>query len=495
MILRTTLRPARLLARCATRRHLSTRPTPTSKFSVLLDSPQASKDKVLLELAKHVTSARNAVTGTEDCTAIVASQDYAAWLQDESFMSCLLGLLSVSDEGNALSRKLDVLTAVSDGIGSPYGLDDPQKGFSFLSGSRDILPSLWDAESFTGSREPNQAAALTFLGNPIEGHSRPLEITLPLANTIFQNGRRSTLFASEWHRDGDGPMRLGKREFKQSQRIFTHNTSMHSTATIPLMPLAPPRKIVTGLGNIVRQVEIDGAPAPASKELEALIPQLFETRGAAGISPPSGPIGVWAWVIPPHVVEAEELSEVACFSGGSIANEADAALDMSTRADRMLAAGCRLHRILSGGGGWGAKQGLLSLDPETSYAQPEQNDIDAFVKAFEERNSAEPSSGLVSPGSYVLFCVEPYLTTEQKRSLKLPPILSLGVSPHAEDTQHSLSEGPGKIRILDGYMGIQSAAGLFVKALPEVDGRGTGKAASLTTRINVPRSFLVPGIV
>lgn len=312
---------------------------------VVLETLTPPQDKVLLELAKHVTSAPSAFTGIDDCTTIVASQEYAAWLQDEGFMSCLLGLLSVSDQASIGSRKLDVLMAVSDGISSAFGLDDSQKGISFMSGPKEILPSLWDPVSFTGSREPDQAASLSFLGNPIEGHSRPLEITLPLANTIFQNGRRSTLFASEWHRDGDGPMRLAKREFKQSQRIFSHNTSMHSTATIPLMPLAPPRKIVTGLGNIVRQVEIDGSPTPASQELEALIPQLFETRGAAGIPPPSGPISVWAWVIPPHVVEAEELGSVAVFSGGAIVNEADAALEMSVRADRMLAAGCRLHRI------------------------------------------------------------------------------------------------------------------------------------------------------
>lgn len=151
---------------------------------------------------------------------------------------------------------------------------------------------------------------------------------------------------------------------------------------------------------------------------------------------------------------------------------------------------------MSGGGGWGAKQGLLSLDPETSYALPEQDDIDAFVKAFEERNSAEPSSGLVSPGSSVMFCVEPYLSMEQKRSLKLPPILSLGVSPHAEDAQPSSGAGASDaLRILDGYMGVQSAAGLFVKALPEVCGKGTAASASLTTRINVPKAFIVPGIV
>lgn len=151
---------------------------------------------------------------------------------------------------------------------------------------------------------------------------------------------------------------------------------------------------------------------------------------------------------------------------------------------------------MSGGGGWGAKQGLLSLDPETSYAQPEQNDIDAFVKAFEERNSAKPSSGLVPPGSYVMFCVEPYLSIEQKRSLKLPPILSLGVSPHSEDTQPSSeAKATDSVRILDGYMGVQSAAGLFVKALPEVSDRTAAASASLSTRINVPRAFIIPGIV
>lgn len=151
---------------------------------------------------------------------------------------------------------------------------------------------------------------------------------------------------------------------------------------------------------------------------------------------------------------------------------------------------------VSGGGGWGAKQGLLSLDPDIMYAQSEQKDVGAFVKTFLERNSAEPSFGLVLPGSYVLFCVEPYLTAEQKTSLKLPPVLSLGVSPPAEDVQHDPTSVSDRIRFLDGYMGLQSADGLFVKELPEVDGRKPAKAGSpQSTRISVPRSFIVPGII
>jgi hypothetical protein len=45
----------------------------------------------------------------------------------------------------------------------------------------------------------------------------------------------------------------------------------------------------------------------------------------------------------------------------------DTSLGRSENHSSSFLAGARLHRVVSGGGGWGAKTGLLSLDPDLSY--------------------------------------------------------------------------------------------------------------------------------
>lgn len=154
--------------------------------------------------------------------------------------------------------------------------------------------------------------------------------------------------------------------------------------------------------------------------------------------------------------------------------------------------------IVSGGGGWGLKQGLLSLDPETSYAQPEQDDIDMFIKAFQERNSSNPSDGIVTPGSYVLFCIEPCFTKENMQSHKLSSTISLGVAP-TNDEGVALRDGIKEVEISEDHFGAASTAGLFLQTIPDEyrssATEGSEKASqSFTTKISVPRACLSIGL-
>lgn len=81
---------------------------------------------------------------------------------------------------------------------------------------------------------------------------------------------------------------------------------------------------------------------------------------------------------------------------------------------------------VSGGGGWGAKQGLLSLDPETQLSTSDQTDLDSFKTSFFEGPNSHgspantnrittitsmlnpnPTSGtLLPPGSLIQFFIE-----------------------------------------------------------------------------------------
>lgn len=103
------------------------------------------------------------------------------------------------------------------------------------------------------------------------------------------------------------------------------------------------------MGNILRQVakstdptSVD--PMPASSELEKELPRYIEENNILDQR-----VSVWALVEKPDLVIAENGS------------------DSQDRVAQSLRQGGKLHRVVSGGGGWGKKQGLLSLDPEVSF--------------------------------------------------------------------------------------------------------------------------------
>lgn len=155
---------------------------------------------------------------------------------------------------------------------------------------------------------------------------------------------------------------------------------------------------------------------------------------------------------------------------------------------------------MSGGGGWGLKQGLLSLDPETSYTQPEQEDIEMFIKAFQERGSSNPSEGLVTPGSYILFCIEPQLTTEDiwSQGKRKSSTMSLGVAP-TTDEGVALNEATKDVVIHENHFGVATTAGLFLRTIPEANGNSAAEGSkttsqAFTTKISVPRACLSLGV-
>lgn len=153
---------------------------------------------------------------------------------------------------------------------------------------------------------------------------------------------------------------------------------------------------------------------------------------------------------------------------------------------------------MSGGGGWGLKQGLLSLDPETSYIEPEEDSIEMFIKAFQERDSSDSSEGLVTPGSYVLFCIEPYGTERNTPGQKPTPTISLGVAP-TNDEGVALDNTKGDVEVHDGHFGASSTIGLFLRTMPETNGSCSAEGREkpppqYTTKISVPRAYLTMGL-
>ncbi|GAW12030.1 hypothetical protein ANO14919_013850 [Xylariales sp. No.14919] len=465
-------------------------------------SPTATQGQVLDELAKYASKAtteraHHEASGTNG-VAVLASKEFTNWLEDDNFMSAFLETLFKQMGTTQTNRPaLHVLSGITDGLSLRQLSNEPRSGFSVLCGPSDkILPGLWAKESFAGTSQ-DRASCVSFVANPLDGNTGALEVTLPLANTVFQNGRRSTLYASRWDTSNEGSVALRTRDPKITQRIAAKGESVdHTSCVISLLPVTPPRKIVAGLGNIVRQVEVDGSATPASKELEAIMPGIFEERAQRDPTPSPRPIGVWCWVIPPHVMEAKKFDNLNLFKSGSPQTEADILLSSREIFSELLSSGCRLHKILSGGGGWGLKQGLLSLDPETSFSLPDQDDeMEMFIRSFRERESGEPSSGLAAPGSFLLFCVEPHVTgTEGPGQHPIPTkAWSFGVAPNPDYMPRYLPHSD-PVEIISGHFGVSSTSGLFLRAIPEFVGissnGGEAKSeASFTSKIDVPGAY------
>lgn len=281
---------------------------------------------------------------------MLASRDLAAWLDDDAFVAALLQQTSpaLSTHNDASPREISVLAAVVDGLSPSKPFGEPRSGFSLLQGYTDsLLPSVWDM----GRRNDGASSqsSISMLFNPLPGGKRSLQVTLPLANTIFQNGRQSTLLASRWQKQASGSFTLSQLEERTSQVILPliSGSDAFTNASVPLLPISTPRKIIAGLGNIVRQVEIDGQPSPASKELEANVPKLLDARARADPDFVPGPIGVWALVLPEPVVESGILGSMPTVQDLNSEGEVESAKAFAELFPKLLASGCHLHKIRS----------------------------------------------------------------------------------------------------------------------------------------------------
>jgi len=288
-------------------------------------------------------------TRQSDAAVILASSNLTSWLEDDEFMSSLLrGFSSASSSEDSSSTDVDILAAVVDGLcpGKPGA--SPSSGLSILHGrSEAILPSLWEENVTSPRTSVDSPSSISVSLSPFLGDCRSVEVTIPLANTVFHNGRRSTLLASQWRKNESGEYRRIRSAAKLSQAIVPALKSIqtHSSVSVPLLPFTPPRKIVAGLGNIVRQTELDGKALPASRELEEKIPRLLEARCAASAQNTLGPISIWALIIPPHAISPDHAEDVIL--DGRPQNDPDDIIAdrVARRFARWLTSGCHIRRI------------------------------------------------------------------------------------------------------------------------------------------------------
>ncbi|KAF3387364.1 hypothetical protein F1880_000922 [Penicillium rolfsii] len=204
-----------------------------------------------------------------------------------------------------------------------------------------------------------------------------LAIGLRLANTVFVNGKDSTLFGMQWTRDAtSNAYTLNNTIDLTSCAIAcTPSTRVSPNLTLPLYPVGERRKVIASMGNILRQISKSSDPnlnesIPASADLEKDLPRYIKEHNIMDQR-----VSVWALVESQHI------------------KPADNNLPMQDYLVQSLRQGGKLHRVVSGGGGWGKKQGLLSLDPEVSFSGTTQRE--ALVGLDQLFNStAEAELGL-----------------------------------------------------------------------------------------------------
>lgn len=192
-------------------------------------------------------------------------------------------------------------------------------------------------------------------------------------------------------------------------------------SSLPLKPLTPSRQITEGMGNILRELDTPAGVQPgASRELEAAVDKYIESLPASQAVPER--VDVFARLTPCE--------------------------PSSTPAELLLYPGARIHRVLSGGGGWGSKAGLLSLDPQGD------RDISNFSNEFEKRfdGSDAEHGGIVKKGEWVQF----FVTQDAEPVLKG---LQFGAVGKVEAVDSALA---GEEKMVDGVFGGASEMGVDV---------------------------------
>lgn len=254
-------------------------------------------------------------------------------------------------------------------------------------------------------------------------------LRLPLSNTVFQTGTPSTMILSTWKTLG-----VDRELTPVSKTSISHHgirlierqdpSQLRPILNVPLIPLTMPRIVQGCMGNIIRGViGPEGKAMQASSELENVVPQFFRSRGQ-----PAQATVAWALVIPGGLKAVIAARTDELLSGLPTDNEGTASKREDTwerlwRSDpplwntlvsKAISEGARLHRVLSGGGGWGKKAGLLSLDPvPTNQVVEPSKDNDFLGMANDPEDFESTLTPVVRDGDSIQFFISPKSDVEQ----------------------------------------------------------------------------------
>lgn len=460
------------------------------------------------DILSSLPSIPSSIIDEQSVPVLFVTPHFAPWVDPagpflERWMNRLYGESHLSGPLNAIAAIVDKLPGArpipGDSAGTSPSSDAAEsEGLSLLlvrSENVQVKPS--PPRSIRGSEERESAFVFSVqTGTPSTvGHAahRPThEVGLRLTDTLFVNGNKNTLFGMRWARDSAlTGLVLGQSVNLSTCNITSTAKTVRNSFELPLHPVTQRRKVVVSMGNILSVVTgaTDDDTMPASAELEKELPRYIAENDFA-----EPLVSVWALVEKPEVGPPTET---------------DTPQD---RVARSLRGGGKLYRILSGGGGWGKKQGLLSLDPDISLSEASIQEGLVLLESVFDRNAPMQDSprsldkGIViddlnllsqaaSKGDYIQFFASGGSNPDRNICSELPsqPATDLsyrfGVASDAEDDGGTPADGMQQkdLTVLLNYFGALSSK-TITYLQPTVRANSNGEILESRTKLDVPGS-------
>jgi hypothetical protein len=415
------------------------------------------------------------------------------------------------------AQSLDAIVGIVDRLPDPTGSQIAHEGLTYA-----FLPN--PKKAF----RPSQSLLQTTAQKPgsinfnLALDSAETTLQLPLSHTVFSTGLPSTLVHAHYTSESaTDQLQLRTETHLESETLpFTLGPAKPSVNyRAPLVPLTPARPVANSMGNIVRkllphswqaamhltdltrQADENKSLLPASEELERAVTRYFES-----LSIPPAAVQVWALIIP-RLIGGEEISgqseagvllamqeqqmEAAWKSVSREGQGPNEICKTSEAIISILRKGGRLCRVLSGGGGWGKKAGLVSLDPDLEYSTRELRGDIGWNFSFGEDEGAsaivkqqrEALGEMINEGDSIMFLLAPQANESSLHDANSPvagtsssdaipahtPIIKFGPIPSTIDEIPSDSPHAGRsggsasiIRHIPDMFGILSEGGMAI---------------------------------
>lgn len=508
---------------------------PTSSVGVVTTSTpqQTTIDELLDQLAHREEAAAGASQpGQASFLSLFLTPSYARHALDTSIPLRAFERLRA---GLPAQKPLHALTGIVDRLpsGEVTATGEASEGLAYAFWQDADHRKIWDSPLQDSAAQ--KAGSISFEIETTRADWPDYTVQLPLAQTIFSTGRVSTLVKTSYALDADSEALQPQSQpsFLESHR-FGVSFAFKADATynyLRLVPLTPARRVKYCMGNIIRTVSKDpayqpgsadpipdgGDTQPASQELEAAVTSYFET---CDLQPE--PVSVWALVLPANSADLLKLRKARnlrdllgvdrdtmhrCWLGESWMQDVKASKGSSARVvsraiGRLLLQGARLHKVLSGGGGWGKKAGLLSLDPDTYYSTRELRGEEGWQVDLSESGEEQKKKALgeiVKEGEAVMFFLAPKQLstgavseaedTHLDHSLRASCVTMFGTVPSTMDdipetSTHDASDvaGQPRIRHHTNFFGVLSEGGMALTVTDKEQQEIT------QTKLDVPHS-------
>ncbi|KAI7480655.1 hypothetical protein KC351_g6835 [Hortaea werneckii] len=430
--------------------------------------------------------------GKSALLALLLTPSYASDALKSDLPMSVLRRLHDEDLSN-LSWPLDVVTAVVDRIPSKKDLKGGHEGLAYML--QHNAEPLDTAAQIPLSSSAQKPGSINFQLPATTERPQDYTVQLPLAHTVFFSGMVSTLVHSRYTSENGKPVLQSQKNLER-ETLSIPLTAEYNTyrLNVPVIPLTPFRTVRHHMGNIIRTLAPPVGPGvpdeevppeqAASTELEAAVTGYFEARN---IQPE--PVNVWAVIVPDAFAKISRADHkvqrsMRRLTKGAIAKfwkgEENLKSTNTYLMNTMCISGARLVKVLSGGGGWGKKAGLLSLDPDSMYSNRELRSDDGWKFNFEdesedaaEKQQKEALGEIVKEGEHIMFMLGPadmggaaYGHAEAKGAVDRADRAALfGVIPSSIDsipTEQTDSDSAHTVFLEQNFFGALSEGGMAV---------------------------------